>query len=64
MIISAVVIVFYTSFGGFSAASTTDFIQGIVMTIALFIVFGFGIAVAAVPAQWWTTPPLSRAIWT
>lgn len=49
MIISAVVIVFYTSFGGFSAASTTDFIQGIVMTIALFIVFGFGIAVAGGP---------------
>lgn len=50
MIISAVVIVFYTSFGGFSAASTTDFIQGIVMTIALFIVFGFGIAVAGGPS--------------
>lgn len=44
MIISAVVIVGYTCVGGFLAASTTDFIQSIVMTIALFIVFGFGIA--------------------
>ncbi|MDD5952795.1 MAG: sodium/proline symporter PutP [Oscillospiraceae bacterium] len=49
MIISAVVIVGYTSIGGFFAASTTDFIQGIVMTIALFIVFGFGITVAGGP---------------
>ena len=38
MIISAVVIVGYTALGGFLAASTTDFIQSIVMTVALFIV--------------------------
>ncbi|MGN0623984.1 MAG: sodium:proline symporter, partial [Oscillospiraceae bacterium] len=46
MIISAIVIVGYTCIGGFLAASTTDLIQSIVMTVALFIVFGFGISVA------------------
>ncbi len=46
MVISAVVIVGYTSIGGFLAASTTDFIQSIIMTAALLIVFGFGIACA------------------
>lgn len=46
MIISAVVIVAYTSVGGFLAASTTDFIQSIIMTVALLIVFGFGIVSA------------------
>lgn len=46
MVISAVVIIGYTAIGGFLAASTTDFIQSIVMTIALLIVFGFGISVA------------------
>ena len=44
MIISAFVIVLYTSMGGFSAASTTDFIQSIVMSIALIIVVVFGIS--------------------
>lgn len=43
MIISAIVIVGYTSMGGFSAASMTDFIQSIVMTIALGGVLGYGI---------------------
>ena len=43
MIISAVVIVAYTMLGGFLAASTSDFIQSIVMTIALVIVLGYGI---------------------
>ncbi len=43
MIISAIVIIFYTTVGGFLAASTTDFIQSIVMSIALIIVFVFGI---------------------
>jgi sodium/proline symporter len=33
----------YTALGGFLAASTTDFIQSIVMTIALVVVLGFGI---------------------
>ena len=46
MIISAIVIVAYTATGGFSAASTTDLIQSIVMTIALFVVVFFGINVA------------------
>ena len=44
MIISAFVIVLYTSMGGFSAASTTDFIQSIVMSIALIIVVVFGVS--------------------
>ncbi|MCJ7855563.1 sodium/proline symporter PutP [Lachnospiraceae bacterium NSJ-143] len=46
MIISAVVIVGYTALGGFLAASTTDLIQSIVMTIALIIVLIFGVHVA------------------
>lgn len=41
MVISAVVIVLYCTLGGFLAASTTDFIQSIIMTIALFVVLGF-----------------------
>ena len=43
MIISAIVIVLYTTLGGFLAASMTDLIQSIIMTIALFIVVIFGI---------------------
>ena len=43
MLISAIVIMFYTSMGGFLAASTTDFIQSIVMSAALLIVLFFGI---------------------
>lgn len=46
MIFSAVVIIAYTSVGGFLAASTTDLIQSIVMTIALFILVGFGVHTA------------------
>ncbi len=46
MVISAVVIVAYTSLGGFLAASTTDFIQSIIMSIALVVVLVFGIHVA------------------
>ena len=42
MVISAIVIVSYCTLGGFLAASTTDFLQSIVMTIALFVVVGFG----------------------
>lgn len=41
MIISAVVIVGYTAAGGFLAASTTDFIQSIIMTIAIIFVMVF-----------------------
>ncbi|MBR3942650.1 MAG: sodium/proline symporter PutP [Clostridia bacterium] len=43
MIISAIVIVAYTSMGGFSAASTTDFVQSIIMSFALVGVLIFGI---------------------
>ena len=46
MICSAVIIAVYTMLGGFLAASTTDFIQSIVMTIALLIVLGFGVHTA------------------
>lgn len=42
MVLSAAVIILYCTLGGFLAASTTDFIQSIVMTIALFVVVGFG----------------------
>lgn len=42
MILSAAVIIFYTAMGGFLAASTTDFIQSIVMSAALVIVLIFG----------------------
>lgn len=46
MLVSAVVIVGYTALGGFLAASTTDFIQSIVMTLALIIVVFFGVQTA------------------
>ena len=46
MVISAIVIVVYTTLGGFLAASTTDLIQSIVMSIALIVVLGFGINAA------------------
>lgn len=46
MIASAVIIVAYTSLGGFLAASTTDLIQSVVMTVALVIVVIFGIKTA------------------
>lgn len=46
MVISAAVIVGYCALGGFLAASTTDLIQSIVMTIALVVVVVFGINVA------------------
>lgn len=46
MIVSAAIIVTYCTLGGFLAASTTDLIQSIVMTIALIVVVVFGIQVA------------------
>jgi sodium/proline symporter len=46
MLISAIIIVAYTALGGFLAASTTDLIQSIVMTIALIVVVFFGVHVA------------------
>lgn len=42
MILSAIVIIVYCTLGGFFAASTTDFVQSIIMTIALLVVVGFG----------------------
>ena len=46
VIVSAIVIILYTTLGGFLAASTTDFIQAIIMTIALIAVLCFGINTA------------------
>ncbi|MDD6214410.1 MAG: sodium/proline symporter [Firmicutes bacterium] len=46
MTISAVVIVAYTAMGGFLAASTTDFVQSIIMSFALLVVLGFGVTKA------------------
>ena len=46
MIISAIVIVGYTMLGGFLAASTTDFIQSIIMSVALVVVLVYGVSVA------------------
>jgi len=43
MIVSAIIIVGYTSLGGFTAASITDFVQSIIMTVALIIVLIFGV---------------------
>ena len=41
--LSAVVIMLYTTTGGFMAATMTDVIQGIVMSVALIIVMVFGV---------------------
>lgn len=46
MVLSAVIIVAYTALGGFLAASTTDLIQSIIMTVALIIVVIFGVKTA------------------
>ena len=46
MIVSAIVIVGYTAAGGFLAASITDFIQSIIMTIAIFAILAFATATA------------------
>lgn len=43
MIVSAIVILLYTTMGGFLAASTSDFIQSIIMSFALIIVLVFGV---------------------
>lgn len=43
MVVSAFVIILYTALGGFLAASTSDFMQSIVMTIAILVVILFGI---------------------
>ena len=46
MIASAIIIVAYTALGGFLAASTTDLIQSIIMTLALVVVVVFGVNIA------------------
>ena len=46
MLISAAVIVIYTVMGGFLAASFTDLIQSIIMTVTLVVVLGFGVTQA------------------
>ncbi len=43
MLLSALVIVGYTVLGGFLAASFTDFVQSIVMSVALIVVLVFGV---------------------
>lgn len=46
MIVCAAVIVIYTSLGGFLAASTTDLIQGLLMSFAIVVVLIVGIVAA------------------
>ncbi len=43
MIVGAIIIIAYTTLGGFLAVSTTDLLQSIFMTIALVIIVFFGI---------------------
>ena len=43
MLVSGAIIVIYTVMGGFMAASFTDLVQSIVMSIALVVVLGFGV---------------------
>lgn len=43
MIIFALVIIFYTTLGGFIAASTSDFWQSVIMTFALIVIVFYGI---------------------
>lgn len=46
VVVGAIVIISYTSVGGFSAVATMDLIQSIIMTIALAIIVTFGIVQA------------------
>ena len=46
MLISAIVIVAYTTCGGFKAASVTSFIQSLIMIFALIVVMIFGVSAA------------------
>ena len=43
MIVGAIIIITYTTLGGFLAVSTTDLVQSIFMTIALVVIVFFGI---------------------
>lgn len=46
MLLSAAVIIAYTTAGGFLAASMTDFIQSIIMTIAILFILIFAVSMA------------------
>ena len=46
VVVGAIVIISYTSVGGFSAVATMDLIQSIIMSIALIVITVFGIAQA------------------
>ena len=46
VIVGAIVIISYTSVGGFSAVATMDLIQSIIMTVALAIIVVFGVVQA------------------
>ena len=46
VVVGAIVIISYTSVGGFSAVATMDLIQSIIMTIALTIIVVFGVVQA------------------
>lgn len=51
MIIGAIIVILYTFLGGFLAESVTDFIQGVVMIVALCTVLTVGVIVAGgIPA--------------
>ena len=43
MIVCSIVIILYTSIGGFLAASTTDFIQGLLMSVSIVVVLVVGV---------------------
>ena len=43
MIVGAIIIILYTTMGGFLAVSTTDLVQSVFMTIALIVIVFFGI---------------------
>ena len=62
MVVSALIIIIYTATGGFLAASTTDLVQSIIMTIALIVIVCFGVTQAggfdAVTAYAGTLPGL------
>jgi len=44
MIVFALVIIFYTTIGGFMAASTSDFWQSVIMTFALAVIVCYGVS--------------------
>jgi len=69
--LAALVVIVYTSFGGFLADAWTDLVQGIALTVGLVLLFGFVVHAcgmglfASVPAERWAfwagtgTPPLA-----